>query len=99
MEQPADPTEYQIIGVTDTVDDDWGNIATVLNNAVLAGSGDGPNAHTYFLAQDGNHTKVLAWEGDVDGNLLLDDEELTWLAQLDDFADIGSLGEAHFQIV
>jgi hypothetical protein len=95
----ADPTEYQIIGVADTVVGDWGNIATVLNNSILAGSGDGTNDDTYFLAQDGVDTRILVWEGDVNGDTTVNDDELTWLAQLDDFTDIASLGDAHFQIV
>ncbi|MDZ7665893.1 MAG: hypothetical protein U5K27_11310 [Desulfotignum sp.] len=40
MEQKADPTQYQIIGVTDPVDETGAILATVLNDAVLAGSGE-----------------------------------------------------------
>jgi Ca2+-binding RTX toxin-like protein len=99
-EVKADPKQYQIIGVIDTVAGDWSDIETVLSNAVeLAASGDGTDDDTYFLAQDGAHTRILVWEGDVNGNSWVDNDELTWLAQLDEFTDIASLGEAHFQIV
>ncbi|MDA8134101.1 MAG: tandem-95 repeat protein [Desulfobacteraceae bacterium] len=93
---PADPTAYKIIGVTDIIGD-WSNTADVLNVSVNAGLGDGTNDGTYFVAGNGTDARVYIWEGDIVDNGRVDDSELRHFITLEGLTDISALGEGHFQ--
>ncbi|RLB93099.1 MAG: hypothetical protein DRH26_04730, partial [Deltaproteobacteria bacterium] len=101
---PVDPTAYKIVGVTVTVSD-WLNVASVINGAVDAGSGDGTDDGTYFVVSNGEEGRVYYWEGDTNPNNdsidnTVDEYELTHFVNLDQFGndDILSLSDVNFQI-
>lgn len=95
----VDPTAYQIIGVTDLVSLEWSTVASVIDNNVDAGIGDGTNDDTYFVLSNGSHGRVYYWEGDADADNVVDDTELTHFADLEGFTEISALSEENFQII
>ena len=101
---PVDPTVYKIVGVTDSVFD-WLYVASILNGAVSAGSGDGTNDGTYFVVSNESEGRVYYWEGDTNPDLdsidnMVDEYELTHFVTLDQFDnnDVLSLSDVNFQI-
>jgi VCBS repeat-containing protein len=95
-----DPTQYKIIGVIDTAENNWSNVANVINSAVDAGKGDGTDDGTYFVISNGTDSRVYFWEGDSyePSNDVVNDEELRHFVELKEFTDIPGLQEEHFII-
>jgi hypothetical protein len=87
------------VGVTEGVED-WLYVTSVIDGAVDASLGDGTNDGTYFAVSNNEEGRVYFWEGDVNHNDSVDNEELTHFVNLDQFDvyDISSLDDVNFQI-
>jgi Ca2+-binding RTX toxin-like protein len=102
-----DPTQFEIIGVTDKADGSWSNVVSVINGAVDASKGDGTNDGTYIVISNGTDSRVYFWTGDTNPDAVnsvedqVDQYELTHFADLENVTDqdIADLTDNHFDIV
>ncbi|MFH2091932.1 MAG: putative Ig domain-containing protein [Pseudomonadota bacterium] len=96
----ADPTQFEVIGITDTVSNDWSNLLSVLNGAVDASAGNDSNDSSFLIVSNGTDSRGYFWQGDTNNNHLIDTSELSQFVELTDFTntDIVSLGDENFDI-
>ncbi|MCF8088561.1 MAG: cadherin-like domain-containing protein [Desulfotignum sp.] len=101
-ENKADPTEFKIIGVTDTavfVDAEADQtVEAVITNALDWGteSSDG-DASSYFVISNGTYSQVYSWENS-DNDYTVDEGELNYIVDLEGFTDIENLDDGNFEI-
>ena len=90
---------HQIIAVLDQADAGFTptTVASLADGVInVAGN---TSEKTYILISNGTDSRVYHWAGDTDVDYVLEDSELTQLAELHGFTDLAGLSASNLQVV